>query len=115
MIDVRYRGPPVAWSPSTPGSSLCWCGTWVSRVRLRVSRRDILLQLDIIGIHSIMIVLITAALIGVVTSQQGGYQMQSQNPALRYGDVPPVTVRLPMLDWIRGNAREAVGSDTCPR
>ena len=49
----------------------------VACVRLRVSRRDIVRQLNIIGIQSIMIVLIAAALIGIVTSQQGGYQMQS--------------------------------------
>ena len=59
----------------------------VACVRLRVSKRDIVRQLHIIGIQSIMIVLIAAALIGVVTSQQGGYQMQSQIPLYVMGSV----------------------------
>ena len=68
----------------------------VACVRLRVSRRDILRQLDIIGIQSVMIVLIAAALIGVVTSQQGGYQMQSQIPLYVMGSVVVESVVLEM-------------------
>lgn len=68
----------------------------VACVRLRVSRRDILRQLNIIGIQSIMIVLVAAALIGVVTSQQGGYQMQSQIPLYVMGSVVVESVILEM-------------------
>jgi len=68
----------------------------VACVRLRVSRRDIVRQLHIIGIQSIMIVLIAAALIGVVTSQQGGYQMQSQIPLYVMGSVVVESVVLEM-------------------
>ena len=68
----------------------------VACARLRVSRRDILRQLHIIGIQSIMIVLIAAALIGVVTSQQGGYQMQSQIPLYVMGSVVVESVILEM-------------------
>ncbi len=68
----------------------------VSSVRLRVSRRDILRQFYIIGIQSIWIVLIAAALIGVVTSQQGGYQMQSQIPLYVMGSVVVESVVLEM-------------------
>ena len=68
----------------------------VACVRLRVTRRDILRQLNIIGIESIMIVLIAAALIGVVTSQQGGYQMQSQIPLYVMGSVVVESVILEM-------------------
>ena len=68
----------------------------VACVRLRVSKRDILRQLHIIGIQSVMIVLIAAALIGVVTSQQGGYQMQSQIPLYVMGSVVVESVVLEM-------------------
>ena len=68
----------------------------VACVRLRVSRRDIVRQLNIIGIQSIMIVLIAAALIGIVTSQQGGYQMQSQIPLYVMGSVVVESVILEM-------------------
>jgi len=68
----------------------------VSCVRLRVRRRDILRQFYIIGIQSIPIVLIAAGLIGVVTSQQGGYQMQSQIPLYVMGSVVVESVILEM-------------------
>ena len=68
----------------------------VACVRLRVPRRDILRQFYIIGIQSIMIVLIAAGLIGVVTSQQGGYQMQSQIPLYVMGSVVVESVILEM-------------------
>ena len=68
----------------------------VACVRLRVPIRDVLRQLYIIGIQSIGIVLIAAALIGVVTSQQGGYQMQSQIPLYIMGSVVVESVILEM-------------------
>jgi phospholipid/cholesterol/gamma-HCH transport system permease protein len=68
----------------------------VACLRLRVPRRDILRQFHIIGIQSVMIVLIAAALIGVVTSQQGGYQMQSQIPLYVMGSVVVESVILEM-------------------
>ncbi|MCH7932959.1 MAG: ABC transporter permease [Gemmatimonadetes bacterium] len=64
--------------------------------RLRVPRRDILRQLHIIGIQSVPIVVVAAALIGVVTSQQGGYQMQSQIPLYIMGSVVVESVVLEM-------------------
>ncbi len=68
----------------------------VACVRFRVLSRDILRQLYIIGIQSIPIVLIAAALIGIVTSQQGGYQMQSQIPLYVMGSVVVESVILEM-------------------
>ncbi len=68
----------------------------VACVRLRVSRRDILRQFYIIGVQSVLIVLIAAGLIGVVTSQQGGYQMQSQIPLYVMGSVVVESVILEM-------------------
>ncbi|NJD18821.1 MAG: ABC transporter permease, partial [Gemmatimonadetes bacterium] len=48
--------------------------------QLRVSSRDILNQFYVMGIQSLPIVLVTGSLAGIVTSQQGGYQMTSVVP-----------------------------------
>lgn len=49
-------------------------------VRLKVSFRDVLTQMHIMGIQSLPIVFVTASLAGIVTSQQGGYQLISSSP-----------------------------------
>ena len=49
-------------------------------VRLRVSFREVLRQMHIMGIQSLPIVFVTASLAGIVTSQQGGYQLISSSP-----------------------------------
>lgn len=57
--------------------------TWDSLaavVRLRVKFRDVLRQMHIMGIQSLPIVFVTASLAGIVTSQQGGYQLISSSP-----------------------------------
>jgi phospholipid/cholesterol/gamma-HCH transport system permease protein len=57
--------------------------TWsviMSLVRMKVSFRDILTQIYIMGIQSVPIVMITAVLSGIVTSQQGGYQFTGTIP-----------------------------------
>ena len=57
--------------------------TWESLmavVRLKVSFRDVLTQMHIMGIQSLPIVFVTASLAGIVTSQQGGYQLISSSP-----------------------------------
>ena len=64
--------------------------------RFRVARRDVVRQVYIVGIQSIPIVLVAAALIGVVTSQQGGYQMQSNLPLYVMGSVVVESVILEM-------------------
>ena len=68
----------------------------VACVRLRVSRREFFRQLYSVGIQSIIIVLVAASLIGVVTSQQGGYQMQSQLPLYVMGSIVVESVILEM-------------------
>ena len=68
----------------------------VACVRLRVLSRDVMRQLYIVGIQSVPIVLVAAGLIGVVTSQQGGYQMQSQIPLYIMGSVVVESVVLEM-------------------
>jgi phospholipid/cholesterol/gamma-HCH transport system permease protein len=57
--------------------------TWQSTlavVRLRVRLRDVLTQMHIMGVQSLPIVFVTASLAGIVTSQQGGYQLISSSP-----------------------------------
>lgn len=52
----------------------------VATVRLRVRLRDVLTQMHVMGVQSLPIVFVTAALAGIVTSQQGGYQLISSSP-----------------------------------
>lgn len=52
----------------------------VAVLKLRVSFRDVLTQMHIMGIQSLPIVFVTASLAGIVTSQQGGYQLISSSP-----------------------------------
>ena len=57
----------------------------VATVRLRVRYRDVLTQMYIMGIQSLPIVFVTASLAGIVTSQQGGYQIVSSSPRYLLG------------------------------
>jgi phospholipid/cholesterol/gamma-HCH transport system permease protein len=57
--------------------------TWdsiVAVVTLRVRFRDVMTQVHVMGIQSLSIVFVTASLAGIVTSQQGGYQLISSSP-----------------------------------
>lgn len=62
----------------------------------RVRGAEVLRQVGIVGIQSIPIVLVAAGLIGVVTSQQGGYQMQGNLPLYVMGSVVVQSVVLEM-------------------
>ena len=53
--------------------------------RLKVSTRDIRTQMYVMGVQSLPIVFVTAALSGIVTSQQGGYQLVSSSPSYVLG------------------------------
>lgn len=53
----------------------------------RVALRDVLTQLMSVGVGSIPLVIVTAVLSGVVTSQQGGYQFTSSIPLYVLGSV----------------------------
>jgi phospholipid/cholesterol/gamma-HCH transport system permease protein len=59
----------------------------VALVTGRVSGRDIMLQMFSIGVQSLPVVLVTATLSGIVTSQQGGYQFTSSIPLYVLGSV----------------------------
>jgi len=61
-----------------------------------VPKREVLRQLQLIGVGSILIVIVAAGLIGVVTSQQGGYQMQSRIPLYIMGSIVVESVVLEM-------------------
>jgi phospholipid/cholesterol/gamma-HCH transport system permease protein len=63
-------------------------------VRLQVSLRDVTRQIYIMGVQSIPIVLVTAVLAGIVTSQQGGYQFQGAIPLYILGSVVTASVIL---------------------
>jgi phospholipid/cholesterol/gamma-HCH transport system permease protein len=54
--------------------------SFLAIVRLKVRFRDVLSQMHIMGIQSLPIVFVTASLAGIVTSQQGGYQLISSSP-----------------------------------
>jgi phospholipid/cholesterol/gamma-HCH transport system permease protein len=68
--------------------------TAVAIVRLRVSPREILNQAYIMGIQSLPIVFVTASLAGIVTSQQGGYQLISSSPRYILGTLVVTSVIL---------------------
>jgi phospholipid/cholesterol/gamma-HCH transport system permease protein len=73
--------------------SLSW-NTLVAIVRLRVQPREILNQMYIMGIQSLPIVFVTASLAGIVTSQQGGYQLISSSPRYILGTLVTTSVVL---------------------
>lgn len=72
---------------------LSW-NTLLAIVRLKVSPRDVLDQLYIQGIQSLPIVFVTASLAGIVTSQQGGYQLISSSPRYILGTLVTTSVIL---------------------
>ncbi len=59
----------------------------VSVVMLKVSPRSVLRQIYVMGVQSIPIVMVTAVLSGIVTSQQGGYQFTGSIPLYVLGSV----------------------------
>ncbi len=64
--------------------------------RLKVSIREVLNQVYIMGIQSLPIALVTASLAGIVTSQQGGYQFQGNVPQYVLGSLVVETMVLEM-------------------
>ena len=72
---------------------LVWV-TFAATVRLRVSFREFLNQLYVMGVQSIPIVVITSILSGIVTSQQGGYQITATVPLYVLGSVTAKSIAL---------------------
>lgn len=63
-------------------------------VTLQVSPRAVLRQIYVMGVQSVPIVIVTAMLSGIVTSQQGGYQFQGAIPLYILGSVVTASVVL---------------------
>jgi phospholipid/cholesterol/gamma-HCH transport system permease protein len=63
-------------------------------VRGRVSAQDVVSQLYTVGVRSVPLVCATAILSGVVTSQQGGYQLTTTVPLYVLGSVVAASVVL---------------------
>lgn len=61
---------------------------------LRVSLRSVLVQMYVMGVQSLPIVLVSAVLAGIVTSQQGGYQFTGAIPLYVLGSVVTASVVL---------------------
>lgn len=73
--------------------ALVWASL-VSLARLQVRFRDIVRQVYVMGVQSIPIVMVTAVLAGVVTTQQGGYQFTGSIPLYVLGSVVASSVIL---------------------
>jgi len=63
-------------------------------VHFRISYREILTQIYVMGIQSVPIVIVTAVLAGIVTSQQGGYQFTGTIPLYVMGSIVTTSVVL---------------------
>ncbi len=74
---------------------LIW-NSFACLARMRISLRSISEQIYIMGIQSIPIVLVTASLAGIVTSQQGGYQFTGSIPLYVLGSVVVESIVLEM-------------------
>ncbi len=70
---------------------LLWT-TVVSVLRMRVSGSELSRQIYVMGVQSLPIVMVTAVLSGIVTSQQGGYQLVSSIPLYILGAVTTTSV-----------------------
>ncbi len=68
----------------------------LATVRMKVSFREVVTQMYVMGIQSLPIVLVTASLAGIVTSQQGGYQFQGNLPLYVLGSLVVQTMVLEM-------------------
>ncbi len=74
-------------------ATLTW-GVAVATLRGRVALRDIIDQFWAMGVQSLPLVLVTAVISGVVTTQQGGYQLTSTIPLYVLGSVVASSVVL---------------------
>lgn len=72
---------------------LVWA-TVTATLRMRVSYREFVNQLYVMGVQSIPIVAVTSILSGIVTSQQGGYQITATVPLYVLGSVTAKSIVL---------------------
>ncbi len=67
-----------------------------------MSYREILTQIYVIGVQSVPIVIVTAILAGIVTSQQGGYQFTGTIPLYVMGSIVTTSVVLELAPVLTG-------------
>lgn len=89
------RGSTLVLDHAGDLGKLAWAVV-VALVQLRVRLRDFLRQIYVMGVESLPIVFVTGALAGIVTSQQGGYQMTGAIPQYVLGSLVVQTVVLEM-------------------
>jgi len=77
----------ITTSEHAGGLGLLAWHSLVATVRGRVPFKEILAQAYAVGVQSIPLVMVTAILSGIVTSQQGGYQFTSAIPLYVLGSV----------------------------
>lgn len=102
MKDAPFFARPIRaagrwwqlWAEHAGQLGLLLGRTLVATVRLRVSGSEFVRQIYVMGVQSIPIVLITAVLTGIVTSQQGGYQFTATIPLYVLGSVTVTSVVL---------------------
>ena len=68
----------------------------VGALRLRCSLGGVVTQMYVMGVQSLPIVIVTASLAGIVTSQQGGYQFTGSVPLYVLGSLVAETMVLEM-------------------
>lgn len=93
---VRHGGAFAVVFRHAGGLGILFWQVILSIVRLRVSLRSILNQIYAMGVESVPIVIVTGALAGIVTSQQGGYQMLGAVPLYYLGSLVTTTVVIEM-------------------
>ncbi len=89
------RGTELVFDHAGALGILVWA-ILVSVVRLRFPQREFFRQIYVMGVESLPIVFVTGALAGIVTSQQGGYQMTGAIPQYILGSLVAQTVVLEM-------------------
>lgn len=89
------RGTELVFDHAGSIGVLMWT-VLLSVARLRFPLREFFRQIYVMGVESLPIVFVTGALAGIVTSQQGGYQMTGAIPAYFLGSLVAQTVVLEM-------------------
>ncbi len=82
------------WSEHAGQIARLVAATTLATVRFRVSFREFVRQLYVMGVQSIPIVMVTALLSGIVTSQQGSYQITGTIPLYVLGSVTVTSIVL---------------------
>ena len=89
------RAAMVAIEHTGAMGQLMW-SVIVGVARFKVSLREVITQMYAMGIQSLPIVIVTASLAGIVTSQQGGYQFTGSVPLYVLGSLVAETIVLEM-------------------